>query len=441
METSKTAAPKYTTVGSIYNPSSAPLQPPARRGRAVKWPLHADLTIAKSALLGASFAGEPGSPPSVLPPLHYSPLQQNYDRAVSPVTTPNTLARTASSTLSASAMDLAKHDDADMSSQSDQEDEEEEEHGNVDLTKQMSVKTLTNLASYENPMQRAAQKMLSRARTLPLSNTRNTRSDPVHPENLLQSDGASDISLKSFNFNYDTILAKGPGAPRPLTAGPPGLRQHKSLTTDAPAIASQVAAAAHVKTAAALPNVLRATSRQSQNSSQLEAATSQAQPTTALLSAFNSDLAAPSKMIDTLTAEEASKYYPKGLPNNFSYQTKKDGGLLRPPSRDLQARREKTNQLWYAGNEMLCKTMDIAIAEKNHEDLKRTLDIATPRTDERSLRAGVPNRKMSVQEAIATPTKAHAAPLLSLAFQTLINHPEFSAYTNLPKFSYSGYEF
>lgn len=79
--------------------------------------------------------------------------------------------------------------------------------------------------------------------------------------------------------------------------------------------------------AGVLPNVLRATSRQSQHSSQREVVASQAQPTAALLAALNSDIVAPFKMIDTLSAEEASKFYPKGLPSNFNYQTKKNSSL------------------------------------------------------------------------------------------------------------------
>lgn len=58
---------QYTTVGSLYNPQSQPLQPPVRRGRTVK-----SLFPYKS---------ESPSGPSQL---QYTPLQQNSDRAVSP---------------------------------------------------------------------------------------------------------------------------------------------------------------------------------------------------------------------------------------------------------------------------------------------------------------------------------------------------------------------
>lgn len=425
---------KYTTVGSIYNPSSTPLQPPTRRGRAVKWPLHADLAIAKSPLFGASFAAEPRSPPPAAAPLHYSPLQQNYDRAVSPVGSQKSLGRSGAPSASvyhSGTAELAKLGVAEMADQSDQE-EDEEQGGNADLTKQMSVKTLTNLASYENPMQRAAQKMLSRALTLPLTGAKSVRSDPGHLENMLPPNGTGDLDLRSFNFNYDTILAKGPGAPLPLTAGPPGLRQHKSMTLDPGTPGSRVSAQAGCL---AIPqsSALRSISRQSQYSSLREAVDSATPPFPIALSSHDD---ASFKIIDTLTAEEADQYYPGGLPNNFNYKTKRDGGLPAPSARDLELRREKTNRFWHAGNEMLSKSMDLAIAEKNRRDFQRSLDFKLGGAA--SVWKTV-NRKISVREAIATPTGAHAAPLLSMAFQTLINHPEFSGRTDLPKFSFSAF--
>ena len=59
---------QYTTVGSLYNPQPQPLQPPVRRGRTVKslFPYKSD---------------SPAAPPQ----LQYTPLQQNSDRAISPI--------------------------------------------------------------------------------------------------------------------------------------------------------------------------------------------------------------------------------------------------------------------------------------------------------------------------------------------------------------------
>jgi hypothetical protein len=86
----------YTTAGTIYNPSSSQrLQPPARRGRLLKAtsefdnlkfvnpPLPRHQPDALHRLYMSESLAQTQPPPDQQ--ISYEPLQQNYDRAVSPV--------------------------------------------------------------------------------------------------------------------------------------------------------------------------------------------------------------------------------------------------------------------------------------------------------------------------------------------------------------------
>ncbi|KAK4682895.1 hypothetical protein QC764_120250 [Podospora pseudoanserina] len=93
--------PTYTTVGSIYNPSAAaPIQAPTRRPRIRRFPQPPesplgdpfDFTDPLRALLKEK---SPPSPPTTAAVLkQYTPLQQNYDRALSPINEQEYLAMT-----------------------------------------------------------------------------------------------------------------------------------------------------------------------------------------------------------------------------------------------------------------------------------------------------------------------------------------------------------
>lgn len=189
---------QFTTVGSVYNPQSQPLQPPVRRGRAVK-----SLFPYKSE--------SPAGPPQ----LRYTPLQQNSDRAVSPVRPdleplPSILATTtvqerqalqrfdvrsshihqspampsaqwsptANNARNAPLIGNRLANDSGAVADSTINDNYEmrantragSDHGS-DKTEAklfaMNFNTLTNLASYPNPMQGPAQKVLASHRPPP----------------------------------------------------------------------------------------------------------------------------------------------------------------------------------------------------------------------------------------------------------------------------------
>lgn len=189
---------QYTTVGSVYNPQSQPLQPPIRRGRTVK------------ALF--PFKSESPAGPSML---QYTALQQNSDRAVSPVhmdphalpssmtitrqerqvlqkfgvavpsihqpsTMPSRLqspfpstagpARYANSRLDSTVdafADPVSDDNSTMFANAHADSDNESDEADTKPISAMNFNSLTNLASYPNPMQRAAQKVLASHRPQP----------------------------------------------------------------------------------------------------------------------------------------------------------------------------------------------------------------------------------------------------------------------------------
>lgn len=272
---------QYTTVGSVYNPQHQPLQPPVRRGRTIKslYP----------------YKGESPAGPSQV---QYTPLQQNSDRAVSPVrqefsSLPSTLPITRqerqvlqkfgvvvpsmhqSSSLpiarqspaqaprymgsrEADGLDtlvtLAAQDNTAVLTNTSVGSDDGSDATDIKPISAMNFNSLTNLASYPNPMQRAAQKLLASHRPQPVQATGVSPSNAYPNGRILQSDGAiTDIGSQSqisdsHSAYCDTetepfisadeasrfmsALPKICGAPAPLTAGPPGVRQLRQIAIE-----------------------------------------------------------------------------------------------------------------------------------------------------------------------------------------------------------------
>lgn len=347
--------------------------------------------------------------------------------------------------LSSFTADVDKHDDTNTANDSDDDGVDGDEN-----LRQMSVKSLTNLASYPNPMQKNAQRLLSRARPLAASTNmgpvlRAARSDPVVVTNLLQSDGVSEHDYSSAKGStFSTILSKGLGAPQPLKAGPPGLRQAKSTTLDHrrgyTTLDRHVAASSYDDPMSS--NAIR----QHRYAHEREPSPSHIGDNSASVHAMLGLSKAPSKITDSLTEEEARQYYHDSLPINFNTAVKpimKDWteayplnelGVSKDPSRILKLRQAEADAHWYSGNEMFNKTIDQAIWEKQHRDFQRTVGVIGG--ERKQAKRKPDNRKLTVHEANSLPLSDHAAPLLSMAFQTLINHPEFGDNPSLPKFGF-----
>lgn len=450
MENSAQPQPKdggqmiYTTVGSIYNPQATPLQPPARRGRTVKWPPHVEPTA--KPFPGTSFRGAASPPTTANSFQQYSPLQQNSARAVSPGTFTTNAAVSAMSlgTTYCTALDTShgKHDHA-ITHDVDDEDDDTVEDGNL---RPMSVKSLTNLASYPNPMQKNAQKILSRAR--PTANAasatwdtmRSARSDPVALSQLEQCDGVGEHDYQyRKDLSFKTVLSQGFGAPRPLTAGPPGLRPYKSSTLDYIAQGRQRSlwkieiSAAHSTSHMISQDRQAVIEREPTPSLQGDSAVS-------IQGAFGiGNHQRAGNMVDTLTADRAREYYPLGFPSNFNYRTSyiapewtKDCPLQNTgiskicPRDDVDAHRANVDWLYYAGNDMINKTIEDVLLEKKHRDFERTMGIH--RQEKQHGKGKVYNRKLTVDEANAIPITEHIVPLLSMAYQTFINQSEYSGF-------------
>ena len=282
--------PTYTTAGTLYNPSSSqPLQPPTRRGRSNKYNLpngYIDLPLEllpKTDLAVLPLRGSDDRAPGYH---QYSPLQQNYDRAVSPSNSPTASRKSSAMPVEGLQFQSMKAPEpatplafgrtegmASANNDAESDDESDSDFGTNPL-RGMTVKSLHNLASYPNPNQEKAQKALLRGAKPILQGpgmaSRGNASEqhnqvrPVFPLSVdaassnasrrLQGERRSPANTLSLDRGdvppmrrsvapppglpirgnvpglSGTILAAGPGAPTPLTAGPPGLRQYRPST-------------------------------------------------------------------------------------------------------------------------------------------------------------------------------------------------------------------
>lgn len=114
-----------------------------------------------------------------------------------------------------------------------------------------SVKTLTSLAQIPNPHQKMAQRALDKAResfkasadlsrpiTPILARQGLDGAGVLPPAFSLFRDGTDYNRGRMARYNHissstrSSVLSSGPGAPQPLTAGPPGQRQYKASTLE-----------------------------------------------------------------------------------------------------------------------------------------------------------------------------------------------------------------
>ncbi|KAI1650998.1 uncharacterized protein F4817DRAFT_367540 [Daldinia loculata] len=528
---------QYTTVGSVWNPQSMPLQPPARRGRALRSAMPMSMLEPYPDDSFNTF----GTAQPYSHSQYYSPLQQNFDRAVSPVqatrilthdnpmhtdhphyldnlvspgsSAPKRISEFKRQYPSTPSVDMpqkivpaipllpgtapvnphkqgeANNHYGNEGNNYEQDDVEEEEDMNVTLNN-MSTKTLTNLASYSNPMQKAAQKVLTKARQAPpvphhqVSDSisqngsglnfppgfgpRNTRSDPVGVESLLQSDrfdgrnhnqhptplhlGVTTNTAREHD-SYPAVLSKGPGAPQPLTAGPPGQRHFQPSAFDgAPSSLRKGFEKPHEfdTFGDGLPRHQPFSCFQSQQPMQ----PTPRQPTPSYKSETFSCIHPPAlflskesnpsiRMVDTLTYEKAKTFFPKGLPPDFNFHTqpvtddwaekhmkeeedkekRKKNKLLWQQTPEFQAaHKDKLDRDFYNGNYMINKNLRVAIHEKYTRDITRSLGSKSQEYQD-SLKLKPENkvegRYISVEDANSIPTHEHAEPLLSVLYQSL----------------------
>ncbi|KAH7037495.1 uncharacterized protein B0I36DRAFT_314182 [Microdochium trichocladiopsis] len=220
--------------------------------------------------------GTGGHPSAASYVLHYSPLQQNADRAISPTATsdPFSVANsvdeyyTTSSRPSPLTLDFTLFTPKPALSSTSttreawpddgkRKDDEDDAIAD-DKLNQFSVKGLTSLASYPNPNQKAAQERLQRARPLPSPNNLINHGLRTLPKDLSwqpATDGQqttkvalSASTLSKLPLNEGTLARSGSfhsanplslqplqaDVAHPLTAGPPGQRQVRPIGSQIP---------------------------------------------------------------------------------------------------------------------------------------------------------------------------------------------------------------
>ncbi|KAI1129330.1 hypothetical protein F5Y10DRAFT_264322 [Nemania abortiva] len=435
---------QYTTVGSVYNPQSQPLQPPVRRGRTVK-----SLFPYKSE--------SPAGPPQ----LQYTPLQQNSDRAVSPVridpnSLPSTLtvtpqerqilrkfgymipnipqpttmpgglhspipnddstARYIDSRLASSIDSFADSiaDDTTMLANAHANSDDGSDGADTKLISAMNINTLTNLASYPNSVQRAAQKLLASRRPRPGPATASHVSDS---QPTLCHAGAEPLALLAEYQAYMPTNSKVPGAPAPLTAGPPGVRQLRPATFDQDVLQrprefddeNPVINPYHT-----LPINHQLSGLSLQDESVSPAPTAGTMDDDA--DNYNNDHYV--RIFDTLTADEARSFYPDGLPLNFNLHTQFDfydweserlkkvenplGWYLNQNEDFWTQRSQFIRNHFYSGVNKYNKAFNVVLSEYKHRSVAQL--VGRPYKEPPSNHGKVINHEIPVSDASLMPT-------------------------------------
>ncbi|ODA78609.1 hypothetical protein RJ55_05991 [Drechmeria coniospora] len=537
--TTSSKQPTYTTAGTLYNPSSTqPLQAPARRGRSAKWNglANADLCLfPKASLAGLTMKAAAGARLAAIQ--QYTPLQQNYDRAVSPlsdqdqaaapdVLPPQTLQVRSGNTPTSTPTPtpapapaprpLALPNLADetepvkgQSAQSalgpgsdpesdDGADEEEDDQDTLPNLWSMglSFKSISNLASYPNPTQKSAQKLCSAVARTTLAAGRAPVGHASSPVSLApQPDRGSDTSnvppsllriadlhvapnreraaaaaaaaasllppapspsllCKEERGADDAVpvtLAAGPGAPRPLTAGPPGQRQYRPSTFESTFKALQPQGHPQPRTRtldlfepdAQGPVMHFALDESDGPSADLDGSSS--------LSINVGRVARPNSLLAKLVAEsepELASPYPRASlfgrkgpvaawnrSADVSYTCWRTSSYLcrernRPATRRLtpdalEARRERMDSYWYAGSALMAKTQEEVIAESAFRRLQHSYGVIGDGRPVRNTKTEY--RPLTMEEATRTSVTDHAEPLLNMVFATIVRHAEEKA--------------
>ncbi|KAF4583119.1 hypothetical protein GQ602_006263 [Ophiocordyceps camponoti-floridani] len=469
---SSTAAkqPTYTTAGTIYRPSaSQPLQPPARRGRATKLPLtssHTEFMLLPRSVIAGLASRSPRLGSSARPQPQYTPLQQNYDRAVSPLNDHDHMGLNMAIQMPRICPDnpsaplsflLADKDDGDKgkakvktvadfytaASEScvsvvaenggDDNDDDDDDDDDVDdkinknlmdnglestseplmsmrPLRNMNVPSIVSLGSYPNPMRRTARTFLRQSSrpnftvtetlTAPLEDAKTTTSTGLlRPSQTDASDlgGPFTRLLPAALPNGDdsasspttSSLGTGPGVPLPLTAGPPGQRQYRPSTFES--------------TVRALKTRTSFAKDDGDTLAALVAASEEERP---LSRPFVPVAMSP---LDYVTADSAldlggGRYAP---------------GTDRVSDEALQLRRERIDEVWYAGTGYLGMSGREVLAESAQRRKPHPYGAIG---DGRPKKTKTEYGHMEVDEANSTPLSEDMAPLLNVALATLVRH-------------------
>jgi len=252
----------------------------------------------------------------------------------------------------------------------------------------INVKGLTNLASYPNPMQKAAQKALAKGRTGNVASSR-----PGTPSSF--SYASSDIHERPLGG----AGANTAGAPQPLTAGPPGQRQFNQSTfratlkalglgPDTPVTQSANPSSQAAATMAS-PNpppgfggedgIERAmTPREITESPPLHTA----KPQTATYPVqFHDSSSYRTPIRDTLPTQAIALYYPHGYPSDYTgkfHPSELEMDKQFPASsgeKQVEDQRARIDHVFYSGARLLDKTVAEGHSAGNHSSKSTTIGV------------------------------------------------------------------
>ncbi|RCI09628.1 hypothetical protein L249_3884 [Ophiocordyceps polyrhachis-furcata BCC 54312] len=425
MDSSSSAAkqPTYTTAGTIYNPNTAlPLQPPARRARANRFQpgsSHSDLPLFHRPMLApGQFSCSPRVDSSSKLPLQYTPLQQNYDRAVSPINDsdhaalnmalclPHPLPEKAPAPL---CFLLADKDDGDKAKDDEQQpvttaEDDKQDQLRMQSLKKMPIKSVNNLASYPNPTQRAARMALREgggggggaagggAGGPSFVPGQDTPMGLLRPADAMNTDHAGPPprllpTARDADGSTPMTLANGPGAPMPLTAGPPGQRQYRPSTFESTFRALQ-------------PRGSQPVSREETGASYDTLAD--------LVAASDPD------------PEPYRCFPPRGSVGAWA-QIRQNTAASSADGGGAKARGERIEEAWYAGTKYLGMTMEEILVESASRRSQYSYGAIG---DGRPKRTKTEYAHIDMEKARSTPVTEDAATLLRCVFGSLVRHED-----------------
>ncbi|KAK7209679.1 hypothetical protein V2G26_016857 [Clonostachys chloroleuca] len=498
--------PTYTTAGTIYNPNtSQPLQPPTRRGRSFKWAQNSATDLFPKSVLNSLPLKTPGCQVPMFQ--QYSPLQQNYDRAVSPLVEENSpLAKMPYqrqppqvSNYNGTAQKRSEEDEENLGDENKKEDSDSDSEFGMDPLMGMTVKSLHNLASYPNPNQKRAQKALLRGIKQPTGGA----SDRVHsvvPSNAVRPIGSpakkkisqrdllgvaqldyrvqpttlvdteqepvtlSEDEVSSGSLGTSSLTSRegywtgaptfsarvlGTGAPRPLTAGPPGQRQYRPSTFESTWKALQTKS--HLQkpdfgnSDVFGPTIMDSSSVENEGGASLsDVFTPLGDTRTRSTSPYaqhgtdnsNSD----SRVLDNKSPRTSSEDSVKDsmerecqqsegstAPSIFAVSTWRDNspeirmkfipGTDRLTDEAIKSRNDDNDRYWYAGSDFLGKTASEAVIDLKVKKLECNLGAIG---GGRPLRAQNHYSPIEIQEAIRIPPEEHSKPIMNMTFATIL---------------------
>ncbi|KAK3383558.1 hypothetical protein B0T24DRAFT_53746 [Lasiosphaeria ovina] len=483
-----TRQPTYTTVGSIYNPhATTPLQPPTRRPRSRRYPGAIQSPSGEpvfgfpNSLLSALPVADraPSSPPAPANQLpQYSPLQQNYDRAVSPVTEQE-IAVLAGRGMSVPSIrsgnlppppsyglgiSLVEKQESTIVSDGDSAHTEDSFP-----PMRITVKGLNSLASYPNPAQKAAQQALAKA-------TRTGNSG------INRSEANSSISYLASEFGGRGRVAgtfgstiSSAGIPQPLTAGPPGQRQFRPSALEGSAKAlyfdqdtpsdfftsfdpgykqnsasnavfsntfNHLSTGGHGGLVRGTDQLAVMVHQAGFHSSHVAHPTVNTKPLST--STIHPDAMDPKNTRDTLPFEKAQDYYPQVFPLDYTgHHTPVDECWHENPpaqvtkicqrsTESTSERKDRIKRNFYAGTEGLVKDMEGVMHDHDRRFLDNKVGVIgqgrerfrTLSVDRMGSNGKVQPPFLTVAESNSIEDRDHAEPLVNLAFATLLTYKE-----------------